>query len=97
MLALLLLLAVVGALPAAGSAATSSPQPIGQRRWAEGVPLDPSLKLDVETSPEARSGARQSPRHIVLVLVDELGTGDVPWSDPEMYAPTIKVIFFVYK
>jgi hypothetical protein len=30
------------------------------------------------------------PLHIVLMLVDELGTGDLPWSDPEMHAPMIK-------
>ena len=36
------------------------------------------------------SAARRPRQHIVLVLVDELGTGDVPWSDPAMYAPTIK-------
>ena len=28
--------------------------------------------------------------NIVLVIVDELGTGDVPWSDPLIHAPTIK-------
>jgi hypothetical protein len=31
-----------------------------------------------------------SSKHIVLMLVDEMGTGDVPWSDPAIYAPTIK-------
>lgn len=30
--------------------------------------------------------------HIILMLVDELGTGDVPWSDPQMHAPTIKAL-----
>jgi arylsulfatase A-like enzyme len=28
--------------------------------------------------------------HIVLVLVDELGTGDVPWTDSEIIAPTLR-------
>ena len=32
------------------------------------------------------------PPHIVLMLVDELGTGDVPWTDPDMIAPTIKTL-----
>lgn len=27
--------------------------------------------------------------HIVLMIVDELGTGDVPWADPTIHAPTI--------
>ena len=36
--------------------------------------------------------APRTPRHIVLMLVDELGTGDVPWSDPELHAPTIKLL-----
>ena len=33
-----------------------------------------------------------SPLHIILMLVDELGTGDLPWSDPLIYAPTIKAL-----
>ena len=33
-----------------------------------------------------------SPTHIVLMLVDELGTGDLPWSDPDIHAPTIKAL-----
>lgn len=32
----------------------------------------------------------QLPPNVVLMLVDELGTGDVPWSDNEIIAPTIK-------
>ena len=28
--------------------------------------------------------------HVVLMLVDEMGTGDVPWSDPDIFAPVIK-------
>ena len=32
------------------------------------------------------------PPHIVLMLVDELGTGDVPWTDPDMIAPTIETL-----
>lgn len=28
--------------------------------------------------------------NVVLMLVDELGTGDVPWTDREIIAPTIK-------
>ena len=39
-----------------------------------------------------RPAASGSNLHIVLVLVDELGTGDVPWSDPQMHAPTIKAL-----
>lgn len=35
-----------------------------------------------------RSGARTLP-HLVLMIVDELGTGDVPWSDHTIHAPTI--------
>lgn len=27
--------------------------------------------------------------HLVLVIVDELGTGDVPWTDHDIHAPTI--------
>ena len=30
--------------------------------------------------------------NIVLMLVDELGTGDVPWTDREIVAPTIKAL-----
>ena len=33
-----------------------------------------------------------SPLHIILMLVDELGTGTSPWSDPLIYAPTIKAL-----
>lgn len=28
--------------------------------------------------------------HIILMLVDELGTGDVPWTDHEIVAPTLR-------
>ena len=30
------------------------------------------------------------PPNMVLMLVDELGTGDVPWADWEIHAPTIQ-------
>ena len=33
-------------------------------------------------------GASEKP-NIVLTLVDELGTGDVPWSDASIHAPTL--------
>lgn len=35
-----------------------------------------------------RSGTSTLP-HLVLMIVDELGTGDVPWSDHTIHAPTI--------
>lgn len=34
----------------------------------------------------------KTPLHIVLMLVDELGTGDLPWSDPLIHAPTIQAL-----
>ena len=30
--------------------------------------------------------------HLVLMIVDELGTGDVPWADPTIHAPTISAL-----
>jgi arylsulfatase A-like enzyme len=36
------------------------------------------------------AGSLHAPKpHIIVVLVDELGTGDVPWEDPLIHAPTI--------
>ena len=31
----------------------------------------------------------KTPPHIVLMIVDEMGTGDVPWADTTIHAPTI--------
>lgn len=39
-----------------------------------------------EPPPGIGPGARP---HIVLTIVDELGTGDVPWADRSIVAPTI--------
>ena len=31
-------------------------------------------------------------RHIVLLLIDELGVGDMPWADPLLHAPTLRAL-----
>jgi len=31
-----------------------------------------------------------TPPHIVLLLIDELGVGDMPWADPLLHAPTLQ-------
>lgn len=36
--------------------------------------------------------AAKPPTNVVLMLVDELGTGDLPWSDPDIHAPTIQAL-----
>ena len=41
-----------------------------------------------ENSPRKQSVAKTVP-HIVLMIVDEMGTGDVPWADSTIHAPTI--------
>jgi hypothetical protein len=41
-----------------------------------------------ESSQRKQSVAKTVP-HIVLMIVDEMGTGDVPWADTTIHAPTI--------
>lgn len=49
-----------------------------------------SIVTAVIVAATATTAATPPHPHIVLVNVDELGTGDVPWSDHALVAPTIK-------
>lgn len=42
-----------------------------------------------QAASNSTSGGRTTRPHILLMLIDELGTGDVPWEDHLIVAPTI--------
>ena len=55
-------------------------------------PSLPSELEDPNLPPQPHPSVAPSLPNIVLVLVDELGTGDVPWFDRSIHAPTIQAL-----
>lgn len=54
----------------------------GQQHEKQMDRFSPSVRL-------AQSISQAQPPHVVLMIIDELGTGDVPWADRLIQAPTL--------